>query len=87
MKGANGENLSNSNICRIFDDVVKEVKANLEAQGRGDELDGAKLVYSTLRFVSVEELKQSADDCIQLKKEFPHLIAGLSTPSLGMNII
>lgn len=87
MKGPNGENLTHSDICRIFDDVVKEVKASLQAEGRGDELVGAKIICASLRFISVETFKQSAEDCIQLKKEFPHLIAGLSTMSFEINTI
>lgn len=33
-----------------------------------------QIIYSTVRFVSPEELDWYLDDCIALKQEFPHLI-------------
>ena len=35
-----------------------------------------QLIYTTLRFVSEEELEWWLEDCIALKQEFPHIIAG-----------
>lgn len=35
-----------------------------------------KIIYSTIRFVSPQELEWYTEDCLALKKEFPHLIAG-----------
>jgi adenosine deaminase CECR1 len=35
-----------------------------------------KIIYSTIRFISPEELEWYTEDCIALKQEFPHLIAG-----------
>lgn len=35
-----------------------------------------KIIYSTIRFLSNEDLQWYFADCIALKQEFPHLIAG-----------
>ncbi len=37
-----------------------------------------QIIYSTIRFISSAELEWYFDDCIALKKEFPHLIAGVA---------
>ena len=76
MTGINGEALSYADMCRIFENAYKDVKADLEARGRGDELVGARIIYCALRFISIDEMKKSVDSCIQLKQEFPHLLAG-----------
>jgi hypothetical protein len=39
-----------------------------------------KIIYTTIRFVSPAELEWYLDDCIALKREFPHLIAGRPAP-------
>ena len=36
-----------------------------------------QVIYCTLRFYTAEELEWYTEDCIALKKEFPHLIAGV----------
>ncbi|KAJ7033747.1 hypothetical protein C8F04DRAFT_957252 [Mycena alexandri] len=60
----------------IFDQVQKELKAKLERQGREDDFVGARIIYTALRFIPIDELEWHFQDCIALKKEFPHLIAG-----------
>ncbi|KIL67962.1 hypothetical protein M378DRAFT_122268 [Amanita muscaria Koide BX008] len=60
----------------IFERVLDEVKAEMKRQGREDDFIGAKIIYSTLRFYTAKELVWYTEDCIALKKEFPHLIAG-----------
>jgi len=37
----------------------------------------AQIIYSTIRSITPEELEWYFEDCIALKKEFPHIIAGL----------
>lgn len=59
-----------------FDRVLKELKEEMKDQGREDEFIGAKIIYTTVRVVSAEELEWYTEDCINLKQEFPHLIAG-----------
>lgn len=61
----------------MFDDAIKEIKAEMESQGRGDEFVGARIIYSTLRIHTPEELEWYLADCIQLKLAYPHIIAGL----------
>ncbi len=44
-----------------------------------DEFNGethSQIIYATLRFIPCEELDWFVDECIELKQEFPHLIAG-----------
>ncbi|KAF7338110.1 Brix domain-containing protein [Mycena venus] len=77
MFGGDGqENIPHSAWLKTFDDTLNRFKADLKQQGREDEFIGARIIYSTLRFISVEELDWFCEDCIALKKEFPHLIAG-----------
>ncbi|KAJ3712255.1 hypothetical protein C8R42DRAFT_687427 [Lentinula raphanica] len=68
--------LTHREVLKDFQTVVGDVKAELRAQGREDELIGAKIIYTTIRFITVEELEWYLQDCIALKKEFPDLIAG-----------
>ncbi|KAF9051221.1 Metallo-dependent hydrolase [Hymenopellis radicata] len=60
----------------LFDSIVKEVKAEMEQQGKGDQFVGAKIIYTTLRFIEADDLDWYLKDCIALKKELPHLIVG-----------
>ena len=77
MVGEDGEeNVPHRVWVQMFDRIVKEVKAHLEAQGRGDEFVGAKIIYSTMRELSREELEWYLADCLAMKQEFPHLVAG-----------
>ncbi|KAA1469338.1 adenosine deaminase-like growth [Dentipellis sp. KUC8613] len=59
-----------------FERVMNEVKQDLKAQGREGEFVGAKMIYTTVRVITPEELEWYLDDCIALKQEFPHIIAG-----------
>ena len=35
-----------------------------------------QIIYCTVRFISPEELEWYTEDCLTLKQEFPHIIAG-----------
>ncbi|KAF8643782.1 hypothetical protein AX16_008801 [Volvariella volvacea WC 439] len=70
------ENVTHRERMIIFDRVVKEVKNEMIAKGREQDFIGARIIYTTLRFITPEELDWYLEDCIALKKEFPHLIAG-----------
>ncbi|THH06492.1 hypothetical protein EW145_g4051 [Phellinidium pouzarii] len=75
--GADGQqNVPHREYVMIFERIVNEIKAELAAQGRGDEFQGARIIYSTTRAFSLEEIEWYFEDCIRLKQEFPHLIAG-----------
>jgi len=74
---ANGEEtVSHRDLVVTFDEVVQEVKDEMNRQGRPEAFIGARIIYATLRLISCEELDWFVDDCIELKQEFPHLIAG-----------
>ncbi|KAK0503573.1 hypothetical protein EDD18DRAFT_636779 [Armillaria luteobubalina] len=70
------ENVTHRDLLMIFESVLEETIVDLKAQGREDEFVGGKIIYSTLRFLEPDELDWYFEDCIALKKEFPHLIAG-----------
>ncbi|KAI0053868.1 adenosine deaminase-like growth [Auriscalpium vulgare] len=77
MYGADGEqNVPHRQWLQDFDDVVKDIKADLKSEGRENEFVGAKIIYTTVRVISADELEWYTEDCITLKQEFPHLIAG-----------
>jgi len=74
---ANGElTVSQEEMLATFGEIIKEVKDEMARQGRPDAFIGARIIYSALRFVTCEELDGHIDNCIKLKQEFPHLIAG-----------
>ncbi|KAJ6502309.1 hypothetical protein C8R45DRAFT_1060609 [Mycena sanguinolenta] len=70
------ENVPHRVWLQIFDRSLTRFKADLEQQGREDEFIGARVIYTTMRYISVQELDEYCEDCIALKQEFPHLIAG-----------
>ena len=73
----NGEqDFTHREMVKLFDDIVNEIKEEMSKAGRQDEFYGSRLIYSTLRSLTCEELEWYLNDCIELKKEFPHLIAG-----------
>ncbi|KAI5124292.1 hypothetical protein M0805_008900 [Coniferiporia weirii] len=75
--GADGQqNVPHREFLMIFERIVNEIKADMAAQGRADEFHGAQLIYTTMRAFTCEEIEWFLEDCIRLKQEFPHLIAG-----------
>ena len=75
--GANGEDVPHRDIIQLFDKVSKEVMAELATVGRSDEFHGFKIIYSAMRFITCEELEWFLNNCIELKQEFPDMIAGV----------
>ncbi|KAJ7085837.1 hypothetical protein B0H15DRAFT_887607 [Mycena belliarum] len=77
MFGQDGkEDIPHREWLQIFDDTLNQFKAELKRSGRDDEFVGARIIYTTLRFIEAEELEWFCEDCIDLKQQFPHLIAG-----------
>ena len=77
MVDADGkENVPHCVWVQMYERVLDEVKTSLEAEGRADDFIGSKIIYSTLRIGTPEELEWYTEDCLALKQEFPHLIAG-----------
>ncbi|KAJ8581397.1 Metallo-dependent hydrolase [Rhizopogon salebrosus TDB-379] len=60
----------------IFQEVTNEIKAELKAEGREDDFAGLKIIYSTLRMISPQELEIELEQCSRFKQHFPDLIAG-----------
>ncbi|TDL25020.1 adenosine deaminase-related growth [Rickenella mellea] len=77
MVGEDGEeNVPHRQWIILFGQVLDEIKTQMKTQGKTDEFIGARIIYSTIRNVTCEELEWYLEDCISLKLEFPHLIAG-----------
>ncbi|KDN38926.1 hypothetical protein RSAG8_09207, partial [Rhizoctonia solani AG-8 WAC10335] len=70
------EALEHRDYLRLLREVTQEVKDKMKAENREDEFIGAKVIYSTLRFIDNQELLWYLEDCMELKREFPDLIAG-----------
>ncbi|CAE7137633.1 unnamed protein product [Rhizoctonia solani] len=70
------ETLEHRDYLRLLQEVVQDVKDNMKAESREGEFIGAKVIYTTLRFIDNQELLWYLNDCMALKKEFPDLIAG-----------
>ncbi|KAG7092704.1 hypothetical protein E1B28_009034 [Marasmius oreades] len=73
---ADGTRVHHRELMVIYDRVIREVKEEMKRRGREGEFIGARIIYSTVRFCDNKELEWYLQDCIALKKEFPHLIAG-----------
>ncbi|TBU65296.1 Metallo-dependent hydrolase [Dichomitus squalens] len=77
MVGEDGvENVPHRVWFQIYESVLADIKADLAAQGRADEFVGSKIIYSTMRELTLDELEWYLEDCLALKQEFPHLVAG-----------
>ncbi|OBZ69171.1 Adenosine deaminase CECR1-A [Grifola frondosa] len=77
MFGADGqENIPHREWFVMYNRVLNEVKDEMKRQGREDEFVGSKIIYTTMRNITCEELEWCLEDCLSLKQEFPHLLAG-----------
>ncbi|KZV90219.1 Metallo-dependent hydrolase [Exidia glandulosa HHB12029] len=77
MWSAEGEqNVTHREFVALFGRIIDEVKAELKEQGREGEFVGAKIIYTTIKIITPEEMEWYFDECIALKQEFPQLIAG-----------
>ncbi|KAG9119192.1 hypothetical protein FRC07_005932 [Ceratobasidium sp. 392] len=66
------EDLAHREWLILFTEAIEEVKASMKEQGREDEF----IIYTTLRIIDNEQLAWYLEDCMDLKVEFPDLIAG-----------
>ncbi|KAF8333951.1 Metallo-dependent hydrolase [Cantharellus anzutake] len=57
-------------------EILDEFREELKPLGRQEEFVGVKLIYTTFRLASPEEIQFYLDDCFELKKEFQDEIAG-----------
>ncbi|KAI0028515.1 hypothetical protein K488DRAFT_58421 [Vararia minispora EC-137] len=77
MHGDDGqENIPHSRWVADFEEVVEQVKNEMRSQGREDEFFGAKIIYTTVKVITPEELEWYIEDAISLKKAFPNMIVG-----------
>ncbi|KAF7778536.1 hypothetical protein Agabi119p4_2881 [Agaricus bisporus var. burnettii] len=80
LKGILGEYgkryLTQREVVFMFGEIIHEIKQELKKEGCEDMFLGARLIYCSLKNVAPKDLYTAIEDCISLKKEFPHLIAG-----------
>lgn len=73
--------LNNEDIMRILDDGVRNTLAEIKHDGSGYFAD-MKVIYCTPRSFSNQATSKSLNECIELKKKFPHRICGTFSASL-----
>ena len=61
-----------SDMLRVFDEEVKKFKASKE----GRDFWGCRFIWTTLRMWGKRALVEHMKQCIEMKKAYPHLIAG-----------
>ncbi|PCH41724.1 Metallo-dependent hydrolase [Wolfiporia cocos MD-104 SS10] len=77
MTGADGlANVPHREWLIVYEGVMNDIVEELKEQGRQNALVGSKIIYTTMRFDTMKELEWHFENCIALKQEFPHLIAG-----------
>ncbi|KAM5538015.1 hypothetical protein V8D89_008212 [Ganoderma adspersum] len=77
MIGADGkEDVPHRAWLHAYEQVIAEVKATLVARGKARPFLGLKIIYSVMRNMSCQDMDWHLDNCLALKREFPHLIAG-----------
>ncbi len=77
MIGADGkEEVPHRAWLRAYEQIIAEVQAMLAARGKGGAFLGSKIIYSVMRNISCEDMDWHLDNCLALKRAFPHLIAG-----------
>lgn len=67
--------IDNRGIVRILVDVVSAFGAEMAAAGRRF-FGGIKIIYSTPRVFSPDDVAAALDECLEFKKQWPEWIAG-----------
>jgi hypothetical protein len=62
--------------------IGARVSFSLSKAYRPSGIETYQVIYTTLKSIPPSEMEWYLEDCIALKKEFPHLIAGLRLPFL-----
>ncbi|KAH7908872.1 Metallo-dependent hydrolase [Hygrophoropsis aurantiaca] len=80
MVGEDGqENVPHREWLITINKVAQDLKQSLKERGCEDDLIGIRIIYTIIRDCSLSEMEWYLEDCLALKKEFPHLIAGKCT--------
>ncbi|EPQ58065.1 adenosine deaminase-like growth [Gloeophyllum trabeum ATCC 11539] len=61
---------------RDFERALRDTQQELKDQGRQDVFHGARIIYTTIRMYTPDEMEWYLDECLALKQEFPDIIAG-----------
>ncbi|PVH90354.1 hypothetical protein DM02DRAFT_578069, partial [Periconia macrospinosa] len=69
--------IDNAGQMKLILDCVAKKHAELDKAGQGHLFPfGLKIIYCTPRSISKQSLQRELHDCMELKKQFPHLICG-----------
>jgi len=71
-EGCEEPSKDSSDLLRAFDEEIKKFKASEE----GKEFWGCRFIWTTLRWKGKKEVVEHMKECIEMKKKFPHIIAG-----------
>ncbi|GJJ12129.1 hypothetical protein Clacol_006370 [Clathrus columnatus] len=75
MEGEGGKHdVTHDQWIEMFDRALLKIRKEL-LEGDGDRFFNAKIIYTTLRWVTLEELEWYLEDCLMLKQKYPHIIA------------
>ncbi len=72
LEGCEEPSRDSSDLLRAFDEEIKKFKASEE----GKEFWGCRFIWTTLRWKGKKEVVEHMKECIEMKKKFPHIIAG-----------
>lgn len=72
FKGCNTAVYNPLEVARILDEVITEFMTSDE----GKEFWGARVIWTSMRHTSTKVIIEDMKACIQVKKKYPHLIAG-----------
>ncbi|KZT26489.1 Metallo-dependent hydrolase [Neolentinus lepideus HHB14362 ss-1] len=61
---------------REFGRAIRDVRREMKEKGREDEFLGARIIYTTIRRYTPDEMEWYLEECLALKQEFPDIIAG-----------
>ncbi|TFK54820.1 Metallo-dependent hydrolase [Heliocybe sulcata] len=72
----------------MFAEAIQVVKQEMKDSGRDGAFLGARIIYTTIRMYTPDEVEWYTEECLALKQEFPDIIAGeLLYSSLGFDLV
>lgn len=72
LEGCEQPSKGSGDMLRVFDEEVKMFKAS----EKGKDFWGCRFIWTTLRGKGKKEVVEHMKECIQMKKAYPHIIAG-----------
>lgn len=77
MKDEKGQDtITHDKWIEVFDKMLRRIREELGSENNADKYFSAKIIYTTLRWVTTDELELCLEECLTLKQKYPHIIAG-----------